>query len=377
LCPPAEGARLKLPGGLALGARLYLRPIGLLQGEAAATLIAAGRARLLAGGPLAFPACEIVLREVGRSHRAIATLGEIDRWALVAEDSLRRAVLERLDLLTRPRSGTVGCPLIMGIVNLTPDSFADGGLHLDPEAALAHALALSAAGAAIVDIGGESTRPGAAPVDAATEIGRVEPVLQRLAQRRQEYPGLLISIDTRHAEVMRRALAWGVDIINDVSALGDDPESLAVAAASRARIVLMHKRGEPADMNLAPRYDDVALDVFDELQARISACAAAGIGRERLIVDPGIGFAKRSPENLALLRSLSLFHGLGCPMLLGLSRKALIGGEQRRLSPQQRLPGSIAAAVHALGQGVQLLRVHDVAETRQAVEIWRWINLAA
>jgi len=354
-----------------------VRPLGLLQGEAAAIMVARGEARRLAGGPLAFSSCEIVTRIAGETRRLVANLPEAQQWALEADDTVLGERLEtRLDLLSRPRDGIEDGPLLMGIVNVTPDSFSDGGEHLDPEAAVAFALDQAGAGASILDIGGESTRPGATAVDAAAEIGRVAPVLERLARRRGEHPGLLLSIDTRHAAVMRAALAHSVDIINDVSALTDDPESLAVAAASRGRIVLMHKRGEPTEMNVAPRYDDVALEVFDEIEARVEAAIAAGVERSRLIVDPGIGFAKRSRENLALLRALPLFHGLGCPILLGLSRKALIGGEQRRLTPKERLPGSLAAAMYALDQGVQILRVHDVRESRQVIDLWRAIHRA-
>jgi dihydropteroate synthase len=353
---------------------LYVRPLGLLQGEAATTMVAQGKARALAGGPLAFATCEITVRTAGETRRVIATLAEAEQWRKQAGAELSERLGARLDLLSRPRAGGDEAPALMGIVNVTPDSFSDGGDHLDPEAAVAFALDHARAGASILDIGGESTRPGATAVEAETEIGRVEPVLERLARRRVEHPGLLLSIDTRHAAVMRAALAHGVDIINDVSALSDDPESLTVAAASRARIVLMHKRGEPTEMNVAPRYEDVALDVFDEIEARVGAAIAAGIERSRLVIDPGIGFAKRSRENLALLRALPLFHGLGCPLLLGLSRKALIGGEQRRLTPKERLPGSLAAAMHALDQGVQILRVHDVRESRQVVDLWRAIN---
>lgn len=327
-------------------------------------MVAAGQARKLAGGPLAFPACELVLRTGAETRRVIASLPEIEQWK-GGGDALRA----RLDLLSRPRPAAAR-PRLMGIVNATPDSFSDAGESLDPEHAVALALDHAAAGAAILDIGGESTRPGATPIDAETEIGRVAPVLERLTRR----PGLTLSIDTRHAAVMRRALALGVHMINDVSALSDDPESLEVAAGSRAEIVLMHKRGEPKEMNLAPRYDDVALEVFDEIEARMEVAMAAGIDRSRLIVDPGIGFAKRSKENLALLRALSLFHGLGCPLLLGVSRKALIGGEQQRLVPKERLPGSLAAAMLALDQGVQILRVHDVRETRQVVDLWVRLN---
>ena len=357
-------------------AKLYLRPIALLHGAAAAAMMAAGQALPLAGGPLAFPAVELTIRADRTTHHAVALLAEIEPWARAQEDGIHEAVVRRLDGLSRLRSGVGEAPLLMGVVNATPDSFSDGRAHSEPQAAVDHAIALAEAGAAILDIGGESTRPGALPVDAATEIGRVEPVLEGLARRREGFPGLRLSIDTRRAAVMRRALARGVDIINDVSALQDDPESLAVAAGSTARVILVHKRGDPMTMNLAPEYDDVALDVFDDLEARVDACVAAGIDRGRLIVDPSIGFGKRSAQNLALLQSLSLFHGLGCPLLLGFSRKALIAGEQQRLTPRQRVPGSLAAAMHALGQGVQILRVHDVAETRQVVDIWTRISQA-
>jgi dihydropteroate synthase len=363
-----------LPRALPPHARLYLRPVGLLHGEIAAGMSAAGRARPLAGGPLAFPACEIVARLPGNIHRAVAEVTQIGTWAQACDPSLRQQIEHRLKLLSASRAMLVRPPALMGIINVTPDSFSDAGERFGPEAAAAHGLHLAAAGARILDIGGESTRPGATPVDARTETERVEPVLAALSKQRQRYPGLLLSIDTRRAAVMRCALAWGVDIINDVSALSDDPESLATAAVSTARVVLMHKQGDPASMNISPQYEDVALDVFDQLEARIEACTAAGIERSRLVVDPGIGFGKRSKENLALLRSLALYHGLGCPLLVGFSRKALVGGEQRRLSPRERLPGSLGAAMHALDQGVQLLRVHDVAETHQVVDLWSRIN---
>ncbi|HEY8015720.1 MAG TPA: dihydropteroate synthase, partial [Dongiaceae bacterium] len=192
---------------------LYVRPLGLLQGEAATTMIARGEARALAGGPLAFATCEIVTRSTGETRRFIATLPETEQWALEAGADLGDRLEARLDLLSRPRVGIDDAPALMGIVNVTPDSFSDGGEHLDPEAAVTFALDHASAGASILDIGGESTRPGATTVDAATEIGRIEPVLERLARRRGEHPGLLLSIDTRHAAVMRAALAHGVDII--------------------------------------------------------------------------------------------------------------------------------------------------------------------
>jgi dihydropteroate synthase len=355
--------------------RLYLRPLGLAAGADAASLCAAGLARPLAGAaPLAFTAGELVLRWPGGEARAVAGLAEILGWRDRAEPALRDALAGWIDRLGAPRrapgAGPLDRPLLMGIVNVTPDSFSDGGETLDPDAACARAIALAEAGADIVDIGGESTRPGAQPVAPQIEAARIRPVLERLSRRRDALGGALVSIDTRRAAVMRIALDCGADLVNDVSALAD-PDSLPLLAGSRAAIVLMHMPGDPATMNRAPAYRDVALDVVDHLAGRIAACRLAGIAAERLIVDPGIGFGKRGPENLAVLRALPLFQGLGCPVLLGLSRKGLGEAHHYRHAPKERRPGSLAAAALALDQGVQLLRVHEVAETRQAVDLWQ------
>ena len=254
------------------------------------------------------------------------------RWIDTGSAAAERAAA-LLERIASPRPELAARPCIMGIVNVTPDSFSDGGTHLDPGAALAHCEALAAAGADILDIGGESTRPGAAPVPPEEEIARVLPVLEGLRARRARMAGVAVSIDTRHAAVMRAALAAGADIVNDVTALAGDRDSLAVAAAGKARVVLMHMQGTPETMNLAPAYEDIALDVFDFLEARIAACTAAGIARERLIVDPGLGFGKRGRQNREILRALPLFHGLGCPILLGASRKGF-GSGQSALSPK-------------------------------------------
>ena len=337
-------------------------------------MVATGTAMPLAGGPLAFTACEIAVRGPGGVQRATATLVVTRVWAAGLGAEARSRVNGLLDHLSGTRLGPRGEPLsgpgIMGIVNATPDSFSDGGEHFDAAAAISHGQRLAHAGADILDIGGESTRPGASPVAPNEEAARAMPVLQGLAQLRASFPQLLLSVDTRRAAVMRAALSQGVDLINDVTALTGDRDSLAVAAKSNAVVALMHMQGEPTTMNLAPTYNDVALDVFDYLEARIAACLAAGIARERIIVDPGIGFGKRGPQNLAILRALALYHGLGCPILLGASRKALGSKSESSLPPKERLPTSLAAAMHALNLGVQFLRVHDVAETRRAVELW-------
>lgn len=266
----------------------------------------------------------------------------------------------------RDRTLTPGDPpLVMGIVNVTPDSFSDGGHWLDAGAAIAHGLQLEAEGADILDIGGESTRPGAEPIGVEEELRRVIPVIAALAKQVR----VPISIDTRNAEVMRRAADAGARIINDVAALGYDPDALRVAAETGLPVVLMHAQGDPRTMQLDPRYDDVVLDVCDWLAARISVCEAAGIPRARIVVDPGIGFGKTLDHNLALIGSLGILHGLGCPILLGASRKSFIG-HLTGAEALDRLPGSIATALLGAAQGVQILRVHDVAATRQALAVW-------
>jgi dihydropteroate synthase len=328
----------------------YFRPVAMTD------IARPPQALSLAGGPCWFAQVEVLDR------------GRPARLAPVAE--VPDAVLARL---TAPRNALAGLamdrPQIMGILNVTPDSFSDGGRFLNPDAALAQARAMAADGAALLDIGGESTRPGAAEVPVADEIARTEPVIAALRDA-----GLPLSIDTRKAEVARAALAAGAGIVNDVSALTFDAGLAGVVAAAGVPLVLMHARGTPATMQDAPVYDDVLLDVYDWLEGRIAAAGAAGIARGRIVVDPGIGFGKTAAHNLALIRGLSLFHGLGCPVLLGASRKRFIGtlgGEERA---DRRVAGSLAVALAGAAQGVQLLRVHDVAETRAALALWRAIS---
>ncbi|NJM35665.1 MAG: dihydropteroate synthase [Rhodomicrobium sp.] len=254
----------------------------------------------------------------------------------------------------------------MGIVNVTPDSFSDGGDFAAPDLAAAHARQLAAEGADIVDIGGESTRPGAAAIDEAEELRRIVPVLERLADL-----SVPISIDTRKAGVMERAIGLGASIINDVSALTHDPEAFEAAARLGVPVVLMHAQGDPRTMQDAPAYEDVLLDVYDFLEGRIAAAEAAGIPRGRLIADPGIGFGKTLDHNLALLSGIGIFHGLGVPILVGVSRKRMIGTIGGETDPKRRLPGSIGAMLPCAGQGVQIFRVHDVAASRQALSCWQ------
>lgn len=360
----------------ATNGRFWLRPLGWLSGSTAASAVSQGLALPLAGGGLAFSLVEII----GRGETTIASA--VVPLAKLREGAYRRGapftdrvalMLDRLSVARRPWAGfALDRPLLMGIVNVTPDSFSDGGDFVDPAGAVAHGRALLAAGADMLDIGGESTRPGAAPVAPAEEIRRIAPVIRELAGA-----GAVISVDTRHAPVMSAALDAGARIVNDVSALAGDERSLAVVARAGAAAVLMHMQGEPRTMQQAPRYALASLDIVDYLDDRIAACAAAGIPRERIAVDPGIGFGKRSAHNIEILARLGLFHALGCAVLLGVSRKALIGAPANAIPPKQRLPGSLAGAVYGLAQGAQILRVHDVAETQQAVAVWRAASAAA
>ena len=350
--------------------RLWLRPTGLLSRAAAAAAIAAGSVLPLAGGGLAFSLVEILGRRPdGDVAAALAPVARLQEWTTRQTGAWSARLRQQLECLAAPRPGWAGLslerPLLMGIVNVTPDSFSDGGDFAAADQAIRHGRALLDEGADILDVGGESTRPGATPVAAEEEIRRVEPVVRALAAA-----GALVSIDTRHARVMSAALAAGARIINDVSALAGEPDSLGVAARSQAPVVLMHMPGDPRTMQDNASYTLASLDVVEYLAARVDACLAAGIPRERIVVDPGIGFGKHSAHNLEIMARLALFQALGCGVLLGLSRKGLIGHVGGALSPKERVPGSLAGALYGVGQGVQIIRVHDVAATRQALATW-------
>jgi dihydropteroate synthase len=343
-----------------MAAKLYIRPMAPIgpqpkEGARVPVLAVGGRSDML------FAAAELIDRDGARTVRNVRPVD----WLQAPPVGLPAL----LDRVRRPRAPIADLamdrPRIMGIVNVTPDSFSDGGQWLDPDAAVAHGLRLEAEGADILDIGGESTRPAATPVDVEEELRRVIPVVAALA-RRARVP---VSIDTRNAEVMRRAADAGARIVNDVAALRHDPDAVRVAAETGLPVVLMHAQGDPRTMQKDPHYDDVVLDVYDWLEARIEACEKAGIARGRMVVDPGIGFGKTLAHNLALLGSSSVFHGLGCPVLIGASRKSFIGRLCGGAPADQRLPGSLAAALLAAAQGVQILRVHDVAATRQALAV--------
>lgn len=363
-----------LPRGLdweaaPLDGRLYVVPAGIVAGEVAAAAVVSGNGWPLAGGELAFTVGAVILRDGDTAWVATAPYAELVEWAEGESEVLARhlgRLVRRIGARREPWGGlAVDRPLVMGIVNTTPDSFSDGGKHFDPQVAVACALTMVEAGADIVDVGGESTRPGAAPVMRDEELARVLPVVRELAAR-----GVTVSVDTRHAAVMTAAVTAGARIINDVTALEGDG-ALQAAAHSGAAVCLMHMQGQPQTMQADPHYACAPLDIYDYLAARLRACEEAGIPAARVATDPGIGFGKTPAHNAQLLATLALYHGLGCPILLGASRKRFVAALSNGEAPTDRLPGTLAAHLAGLDAGAQIIRVHDVPETVQAVKVWR------
>ena len=335
-------------------ARVYLRPIALSYGAAAIRAVSRGQAGRLGGHmSIAFHAVEMIERRDGEIIREIVPYYDVAKSDAVARIEARRWF--------RGLSTDIH-PTVMGIVNVTPDSFSDGGLHAETESAIAQGEALAGEGAAILDVGGESTRPGSEAVSAELEIHRVIPVIEALAAK-----GFCVSCDTRKARVMRAAAKAGAAIINDVSALQHDPAGLETVAALQLPVVLMHAQGDPKTMQLSPIYADVALDVYDHLEARIAAARAAGV--ELIAADPGIGFGKTYHHNLEILSQLTLFHGLGVPLVVGLSRKGFIGALTGEKLAGARVHGSVGGAVQAALNGAHILRVHDVKATVAALAV--------
>ena len=292
----------------------------------------------------------------------------VERLSRTAPPEILPAEAAPSDLLARltaPRRDICGIsmanPSLMGIVNATPDSFSDGGAY----DGIAQARLLAGAGADMLDIGGESTRPGAAEVSVAEEIARILPVIGALRDR------IPVSVDTRKAGVARAAISAGAGLVNDVSGFDFDPDLAGLVAETGLPVCLMHAQGVPETMQDDPHYGDVLLDVFDALEARVQRAEAAGIARDRIMVDPGIGFGKTRAHNLAILNRIGLYHGLGCAILLGISRKRLIGEVAGMDDPMARGPGTLALMLAAVGQGVQMHRVHDIAAARQALALWR------
>jgi len=260
-------------------------------------------------------------------------------------------------------------PVLMGIINVTPDSFSDGGEFLESGKAIAHGLRLKQEGAQILDIGGESTRPGAKPITIDEELARVLPVIEGLKNS-----GAMISIDTRHARVMKAAVEAGAGMVNDVSALTHDPAAMAFVAEAGVHVCLMHMKGDPRTMQDEPTYNDVFAEVFAHLESRMEVCVKAGVKQGRIMIDPGIGFGKNLEHNLILLNRIGEFKSLGVPVLLGASRKSFIERVVPAATKGHRLPGSIAACLAGYERGIRHFRVHDVAETAQALSVFKAIG---
>ena len=356
---------------------VYLHPLTLVSGPQA---VEGDAVRL--GGSMAYAReFALVLRRDGDvAERIVTTAAALPEAIARLPEAAAREAQRQLANLRKTHSPLqlggrtirLDQPQIMGILNVTPDSFSDGGKNDDPEAGRAAAAAMLEAGAAIIDIGGESTRPGAAATFEDEEIRRVVPAVEYCASM-----GAAISVDTRRAGVLAAALSAGAHMANDVSALRYDPRSIEVVAEAGCPVILMHAPGAGEDLHAGGQYADVVSTVFDFLKTARERAIVAGVAEDRIILDPGIGFGKSLGENLALINALPLFHALGSPLLLGVSRKRMIGALSGEESADQRLAGSIALAVKGMEAGVHLLRVHDVAETVQARNVWRGLRDAA
>src|SRR3954462_16036382 len=330
-----------------------------------------GKVARLAGGLNWFAAVELLAIDGKRrtSSELVSVEGIEARFDDDMAEQWKALTGARPPLQLGERTIRLDQPQAMGIVNATPDSFSDGGQFADAAAAAEAGAQMAAEGAAIVDVGGESTRPGARSIWEGDEIERVAPVIRQLANG-----GAAVSVDTRKADVMTAAVAAGARMINDVSALTYDARSAEIVAGLNVPIVVMHHQGPPEVMQDDPRYDDVLVEVYLWLDERIAAAVEAGIKREHILIDPGFGFGKNVGHNLELMNGLALFHSLDCPLVIGASRKRTIGALSGEASADRRIGGSIALAIKAAEQGVQLFRVHDAFETIQALKVWRGLR---
>ena len=325
----------------------------------------------LAGGLSWFAAAELIRVESHQrvSMELVSVEGIEDRFDDDMAAQWKALTDARTPLQLGERTVRLDQPQVMGIVNATPDSFSDGGRFSDASAAAEAGANMAAEGAAIIDVGGESTRPGASPVWEGDEIERVVPVIRQLTAG-----GVAVSVDTRKVDVMIAAFEAGARLVNDVSALTYDDRSAATVASAGFPVVLMHHQGPPETMQQDPRYDDALIEVYLWLEERIRAVEEAGIARDKILVDPGFGFGKNVGHNLELMNGLALLHSLGCPIVVGASRKRTIGALSAEAPVERRLGGSIAFALKAVEQGAQLIRAHDTFETAQALRIWRGLR---
>ena len=348
---------------------IYLRPTGFIDSPQRFDGVSAR----LAGAMLWFTQIEVF----GDVDRQLINVSDWDSakasLPVKAGSIFGRLISPRAALQIGERTIRLDQPQVMGILNCTPDSFSDGGKHSeDAEAIVAAGVAMAGAGAAIIDVGGESTRPGAPLVWEGDEIKRIEPVIRQLGAS-----GTAVSVDTRKAAVMQAALGAGAAMINDISALLYDDYAIDVAKSSGAPVVLMHAPSQSSDPHKGGEYGNVLTEVYDWLEARVDAVEAAGVSRDKIVIDPGIGFGKSLADNLTLINNLALFHGIGCPILFGASRKRLIGALSNEASVDERLGGSVFLAMKAVEQGAHIVRVHDVPETVQAIRVWRGLRDAA
>lgn len=347
--------------------RTLLRPTGFVDSPFGND----GKVARLAGGLNWFAAVELI--RIGDGRRVgteLVSAGDVEsRFDDDMAAQWRALTGSRVPLQLGERTIRLDQPQVMGIVNATPDSFSDGAQFADAAAAADAGAEMAGQGAAIIDVGGESTRPGARLVWEGDEIERIVPVIRQLA-----LGGTAVSADTRKADVMTAALEAGARMINDVSALTYDGRSAGILAASSAPVILMHHQGSPETMQQNPHYDDVLVEVYEWLEERIASAEEAGIARDRILIDPGFGFGKNVGHNLELMNGLALFHSLACPIVVGASRKRTIGALSAEAPTDRRLGGSIAFALKAVEQGVQIVRVHDVFETVQALKVWRGLR---
>ncbi len=352
-------------------AQIYLRPIGFIESPQHHD----GMTARLAGGMLWFSAVELTVYQSFGTQRLIVPVNQWNEAVAVLPEKLtgraallyKRLTSPRAALILGERTVRLDQPQVMGILNMTPDSFSDGGQNETD--AISFAVAMASAGAAIIDVGGESTRPKAALVWEGDEIKRVEPAIRQIAMS-----GTAISVDTRKAAVMESALAAGARMVNDISALLYDDRSLEIVKTAGVPVVLMHAPSQSSDPHKDGVYQDVVKDVFDWLETRVDAVEAAGIPRDKIIIDPGLGFGKSLSDNMAIINNLAMFHAIGCSILFGASRKRMIGALSNEASADARLGGSVYLAMKAVEQGAQIVRVHDVAETVQAIHVWRGLR---
>ena len=350
--------------------KIYVQPLGLVRGPIHCDRVF----KNLTGGNIYFAAVRIISRTKQGLEEKIVSIVDLDNFFKKKSSTVAEKIKTILNNIESPRGAlmlnngsVIGWkkPVIQGVLNVTPDSFSDGGQYSDIELARPHAHEMISAGADIIDIGGETTKPGAQSVSIKSEKDRVLPVIKNLATL--NFP---LSIDSRNAEVMNDAIQNGAHIINDVSALGHDLKSIGVVKKEDVPIILMHAQGAPEIMQNNPQYSHILLDIYDYLESRIKMCIDAGIDKNKLIADPGIGFGKTVDHNLEILNGLSIFHGLGVPLLVGTSRKSFIGKITGEKVSENRVSGSIAAMLLCLEQGVQIVRVHDVEQATQAISVW-------